>query len=102
MKTYVDEEIRKLHCTSSGFQGPVQNLTMNHMSPPQPMKSDEETTRSIKPINSESTSSSPSMNLEHEKPGDLSVPVDESVGNNEETVHIDLLSHINQFIVRPL
>lgn len=101
MKTYLDEEMRKFHCSSSGLKTPVLNPTTDHKSPVQPTKSDDETTRSIKPINSEHTSSSPSMTMEHGIPSDLSVPADESDENTtEEEVQFDLLSNINQSIAR--
>ena len=77
MKTYLDEEIRKLQCPSSGFQGPVPNPTINHISPPQPTQSDEGSTLPSKPLNLE-----PSTMEELERSCDLSAR-DESVGNNE-------------------
>ncbi len=101
MKTYLDEEMRKFRCSSSGLKTPVLNPTTDHKSPVQSTKSDNETTRSIKPINSVHTSSSPSMTMEHGIPSDLSVPANEETYENaEEKVQFDLLSNINQSIAR--
>lgn len=102
MKAYLDEEIRKLQCPSSSFQRSVTSTsTANQKPPPQPTKSEEESMRSSKSLDSEYAPTSSSIEVEHEKLSGVSAS-EESVSDTEETVTIDLLSDIYRSIVEYL